>query len=148
MPKVPLNGFIEDVGNVQFVGANNTPKQEILLRVPAWRDNFGETKGTDDFWKITIMGDKIDRWNLHSRHIGSKVKTEVFIASKQYTSKKDSSIGYMVNVSLSSIEFVSAAQPHYNQQSQQTAHGSQPDPALSSPEYLNNRAGEEDDLPF
>lgn len=149
MPKIPLNGFIQEVGNVQFVGNNNTAKQEILLRVPGWRDEFGEQKGPDDFWKITIMGDKIDKWNIHERHIGSRVKTEVFINSRQYTSKKDNSIGYMVNVTLASIDF---SQNNSTTKHQTAPVSSQPDQGLNDPAYqqqrANERAGEDDDVPF
>jgi len=143
MPKIPLNGFVVDVSNVQFVGANGTPKQEIVLRVPAYRDEFGEQKSPDDHWRIAILGERIDKFNLHQRHIGSRVKTEVFINSREYVSKKDSSTGYMVNVSLASIEFVAASANNH-----QKATAAQPDAVLNEPVYQANRAGEEEDLPF
>ena len=145
MPKIPLNGFIEEVGNVHFVGNNNTAKQEILLRVPGYRDEFGEQKGPDDFWKITIMGDKIDKWNIHSRHIGSKVKTEVFINSRQYVSKKDNSIGYMVNVTLATIDFSQNSAP---QKASNPVAYVQADQGLNDPIYQAQRAAEEsEDFP-
>lgn len=146
MPKIPLNGFIEEVGNVHFVGQNNTAKQEILLRVPAYRDEFGETKGPDDYWKIAIMGDKIDRFNIHSRHVGSRVKSEVFVNSRQYTSKKDNTVGYMVNVTLATIDF--AAAPAGNHARQASPNTVAQDQGLNDPAYQQQRSEEEDDLPF
>lgn len=147
MPKIPLNGFIEEVGNVSFVGANNTAKQEILLRVPAWRDEFGETKGPDDYWKIAILGDKIDRFNIHSRHIGSRVKSEVFVNSRQYYSKKDNSVGYMVNVTLATIDFAASQTPNNSRQNSQAT--APTDQGLNDPAYQQQRAAEEsEDLPF
>jgi hypothetical protein len=138
MPKVSLNGFVEKVGNVQFVGANNTAKQSFILKVPGYTDSFGEKKGPDDFWEITVMGDSIDKFNLHSRHVGSKVKTEVYINSRMFVSKKEETLGkisYIVNVNLASIDFLEKASA--NQVN--SAPADQPS---------GHRPGEDDDLPF
>ena len=148
MPKIQLNGFLQEISNVQFVGANGTPKQEIILLVPGFTNNFGEKIGQDDLWKISILGESIDKFNLYERHAGSKVKTEVYISSRQYTSKKDNSIGYMVNVNLANIEFLSNGQRTHSNDTP-SATETIADPNRLPDEYFENRASEEkDDLPF
>jgi hypothetical protein len=148
MPKIQLNGFLQEISNVQFVGANGTPKQEIVLLVPGFTNNFGEKIGQDDLWKISILGESIDKFNLYERHAGTKVKTEVYISSRQYTSKKDNSIGYIVNVNLASIEFLTSSQRSAANEPR-TPTQTIADPNRLPDEYFENRSGEENgDLPF
>jgi len=147
MPKIQLNGFLQEISNVQFVGANGTPKQEIILLVPGFTNNFGEKIGQDDLWKISILGESIDKFNLYERHAGSKVKTEVYISSRQYTSKKDNTIGYMVNVNLASIEFLTSNQRASFNEPTQSENRIPVDDIPN--EYLEQRSNEiEPDLPF
>ncbi|MBO9671994.1 MAG: hypothetical protein J7577_01010 [Sphingobacteriaceae bacterium] len=111
MAKLQLNGFLEEVGGIHFVGTSGTTaKQLIVVRVPAWTNQFGEKQGEDELWQISLIGTAVDKFNIHNNRVGAKVKTEVYIRSNQYQSKKDQSIGYMVNINLASIEFLSPGQ--------------------------------------
>ena len=99
MAKIQLEGFVVDVGTVQYVGVNNTPKQNIIFKVPGYVDRFTGKQGQDDFWNITLMGTAIDKFNIHERHISLRAKAEVYVNSREYTSR-DGNIGYIVNVCL------------------------------------------------
>lgn len=145
MPKIQLNGFIEEVSDIEYVGQNNLSKQAIILMVPGYTDEYGEKKGKDEHYQISLLGDSVDKFNIHPRHVGSKVKTEVYIKSSRYTNK-EGKVGYIVNINLASIEFIqSQARPQANQSYQQPVPGS----TIVVPDQPQFNPGDNDsDLPF
>lgn len=148
MPKLQLKGFIQEVSKIHFYGEKNFPKQVILLMVPGYVDEFGEKKSPDDFWQISIMGDSIDKFNIHERHVGSKVVIEVYVNSRPYTNKTTQLTGYIVNVSLAKIEFLDQSKPNHTPQGNHNPEAQNFSPAILRPGEDDKLPGEEDDLPF
>lgn len=126
MAKIELKGFLLRVSNIESVGANQTQKQSILIKVPGYTDSFGEKKSEDEIWQVDMFNKSIDKFNLHTRHQGQKVKATVYINSRAYETK-DGKKGFLLNSNLGAIEFLESA------------------PVTSA---VSNTTAEDDDLPF
>jgi hypothetical protein len=109
MAKVELKGFLLRVSNVETVGEKQTQKQSILMKIPGYVNQFQEKVGEDEIWQIDLFNKAIDKFNLHTRHQGKKVKASVFINSRPWESK-DGKKGYILNANLGSLEFLESVE--------------------------------------
>lgn len=130
--KAELKGYLQSVGEAVNVGKESTLlKQEIVIMIPGYRDEFGEKKGKDEHWCISILGeDKIKALNLSKEMVRSKVVATVYINSREFTNQNNE-VFYNLNVNLSALEFKSTA-----------GAPATPEAGAASP------AGNDDDLPF
>lgn len=126
MAKTELQGFLLRVSNVETVGEKQLQKQSILIKVPGYVDRFGERKTDDEIWQIDLFNKAIDKFNLHTRHQGQKVKAVVYINSRPYETK-DGRKGFLLNANLGTLDFL---------ESQRT---------IATPDV---NASSDDDLPF
>jgi hypothetical protein len=105
MAKIDLKGFVSAVGQIQTIGANNTKKQEVVLHVPAYRDQFDEVKGKDEHWLIELIGEEIiNKYNLNQTNVKMKCKATVFINSRMFTPEGGKTF-YPVNCVLKEFDF-------------------------------------------
>lgn len=131
MAKITLKGIIHEVGNIEYVGEKEYPKQFIIIFVPEYVDEYGEKKGKDEHWQVTLFGNNVDKFNIQPRNLNAKVKVDLYLKSMKYEGR-DGKIGYMINADLASIEYV-AAKP-------QDDSSPVPDSVAANPD--------DDDLPF
>lgn len=127
MAKIELKGIIQKVGQVQTVGNNGTKKQSMILKVPAFRDQFGDVVGKDEEWELQVFGDRIQKFNLSGAMHGKRAKCTVFVNSNKFIKNSDQSEGYAINATLGAVELVEA-------------------PRQTAPAGTGNAA--DDDLPF
>ena len=99
-----LAGIIDFVSDVVSVGEKNTAKQDIVILVPGYVDRYGEKKGKDEYWQVSLFNDQIDKYNLYPHHIGKKVNFELYVRSTRYENR-EGRIMYIVNNSFASFEF-------------------------------------------
>lgn len=132
MAKIELKGTIQKVGPIQTVGGQGTKKQVVILKVPAFRDQFGDQVGKDEEWELQVFGDRVKNFNLNGALHGKRAKCTVYVNSKKFVKQSDGTEGYAINATLGAIEVVAAARP-----------AAVPEPA---PVGTGNEA--DDDLPF
>jgi hypothetical protein len=128
MAKTEIQGFLLRVSNIETVGEKQVQKQSILIKVPGYVDRFGERKTDDEIWQIDLFNRAIDKFNLHTRHQGQKVKAVVYINSRPYETK-DGRKGFLLNANLGSLDFLESQRTMVTQD-------------------LSNAAAGDDDLPF
>lgn len=111
MAKLQLKGIIYAVEKPLFVGEKNTEKQLFYLKVPAYVDEFGDVRGRDELWQITVMGDNVRKFNLTTEVFeGKKAIVNLYVNSNYIEPKKgpegviERSEMYIVNLNLASIE--------------------------------------------
>jgi hypothetical protein len=109
MAKLELKGIVTQVSPVSTVGQNNTKKQTLILKVPGFRDPFGEQTQPDEEWQLEVVGARVDKIALNDTHVNKKVKCVVWISSRKWT--KDDKDMYFISASLGEIEVVGEAAP-------------------------------------
>jgi hypothetical protein len=90
MAKIELFGKITEVFPLDFVGANKTAKQEFVLFVPGYVDQFDRDKPVyDEDWLVTIFGgEKVMKYQMTEDTVGRKCKVKVFLNSKRIPAKE------------------------------------------------------------
>lgn len=58
--KVEIKGFVHSVGAVQEF--QKFVMQDVVIRKPAWVNEFGEKVGEDGFYKMTIFNSDIEKY--------------------------------------------------------------------------------------
>ena len=106
MASVILKGKIIHVGSVEFVGEKKTAKQDIILFVPGYTDGFGDKKGIDENWKISIMGKDVQQGGMAPNRVGEKASMKVYLNSKLVPSKTGGEDMYIINAVLAEIQFI------------------------------------------
>lgn len=90
MASLALKGFLTSVLSVQEVGENKTKIQKVYLKVPAYTDDFGEKRGSDEVWELKVIGDNVAKLNLS---VGSfdnkKASVKLFLNSRMFHKKED-----------------------------------------------------------
>ena len=64
MAKAALKGFFERIEPVNVYGEKNTRIQKVIFRVPGYTDAFGDKKSEDEYWRLDVMGERIDTFDL------------------------------------------------------------------------------------
>ena len=115
MARIELKGQFLAVEPVQQVGSKGTLKQVVIFETPAYRDEYGEVKGEDEQWELSVMGDTIAKLGLAGNSVGRKAKVTVYVNSKRYEQKDEITgnikIFYPVNLVLNKVEFAEVKQP-------------------------------------
>lgn len=107
MAKVELKGKIEEITVVYIVGEKGTKKQDLILKVPAYVDAFGDVKGKDEFWQISLMGDTIEKTNLNKDMIGRNAKVAAWLNSNMLPAREPGLADvYIINAMLAGIEIM------------------------------------------
>lgn len=83
MPKIQLKGIIKDVSKIGVIGTNPPAKhQTVTLLVPGFTDSYGEKRAKDELWKIHVIGEKVNHFNLDEQNIlEKKANVEVYLNS-------------------------------------------------------------------
>lgn len=110
MSKITKLGIVKKVTAVETVGINSTKKQMLILHVPAYRDQFGQVKGQDDYFELTAIGKKVDDLKLSASLVEKKVEVECYLNGRQYD-KADGAKGYAHNLNLNSIKVLEDRAP-------------------------------------
>jgi hypothetical protein len=109
MAKIELKGTITGVGAIEKVGKNEMLKQLVIFKVPAYRDDFGETRGTDEDWLLEVIGNNVNELKLSNVDEGKKAKITVFVESRLVTLQTDPKIApkmfYQISAKLWKVEF-------------------------------------------
>lgn len=108
MAKIELKGYVLFVNRPETIGEKQTPKQVLILRVPAFRDEFGDTRGQDEEWPLDILGDNVAKFDLRPEAIGKRAKCTVYLNGQKFTKKADNTEGWTINARLGAIELLSA----------------------------------------
>lgn len=111
MAKLELKGFVLTVRQPETVGEKNTPKQQVIFRVPGYTDQFGDKVGQDEEWPLDIIGDNVAKLNLSTDSEGKKAKVTIYISGQKFIKKLDSTEGHMINARLHLIDFIEAKSP-------------------------------------
>lgn len=109
MSKITKKGIIKKVGVVETVGAD-TKIQRMILFVPARKDEFGDTMGSDDFFEITAISKKVAELNLNAQLLEKKVEVECYLNGRQFD-RTDGTKGYAHNLNLNSIKVLEDKAP-------------------------------------
>lgn len=105
--KIELKGFVNQVGPIETVGANNTKKQQVIFFVPGYTDQFGDKVGRDEFWPLDVMGEKIQKLNITSNSVGQKAIATVYVSGNSFEKKDGTGMGYTINANLAEIKIMS-----------------------------------------
>lgn len=107
MAKIELKGTIVNVFPVEEIGDKKTPKQSIVVFVPAYKDEWGDVKGKDEHWQLDILGkDNIEKMGFNKTFEGMKGTFRVWLNSKLVQSKTPGNPDmYIINASLANTEF-------------------------------------------
>lgn len=89
MAVLELKGKIAAVLPTETVGTNNLKKQVVMFNVPGYVDGFGDKKGKDELWALSVLGDKIDELSLNGSLCDRNAVVKCFINSKTYTRDKE-----------------------------------------------------------
>jgi hypothetical protein len=104
MAVLQLKGKIIAVGGVTEVGQNNLKKQLIHFQIPARRDDFGEVRGEDEIWELSVLGDKIEKLAFKPEMELKKATMNCFINSKTIPKTDEKPEMYIINVVIASFE--------------------------------------------
>lgn len=121
MAKVELKGYVLIVNQPEEVGEKKTKKQTVILKVPAYRDEFGDTKGQDEEWPLDIMGDNVAKFNLTTEAQGKRAKCTVYVNGNKFIKKSDNTEGWTINARLGAIDLLAEGQPANTPVTNQTA---------------------------
>jgi len=114
MARIELKGTFLAIEPVQTVGEKGTLKQVVIFETPAYRDEYGDIKGEDEQWELSVMGDSIAKLGLANNVIGRKAKVTVYVNSRRYEKTdektKVTKIFYPVNLVLNKVEFAEVKQ--------------------------------------
>ena len=90
MAKIEMKGFFEAVEKEEVFGEKKTRVQKVIFMVPGYTDQFGDKKSDNEYWEISVMGDKIDALDLNNKITDSrKAKVFCFVNSKIWFKKED-----------------------------------------------------------
>lgn len=99
-----INVIIQDVQPTETL-RDNLKRQTIILLEPGYVDDFGEKKGRDNQWRVSIYGDRITKFAITSAHVGRKAKVRLAFTSTE--SIINGGIRkYEVSARLNDIEFI------------------------------------------
>lgn len=105
MAKIELKGTIYEVSPVTKVGANETPKQTVVLQQPAFTDEYGDTVGNPELWRVDVIGKKVEQLGLTNEAFkGKKAKLTVYLNSSYIVGKDGKDDMYIINANLNAIE--------------------------------------------
>ncbi len=90
--KATMKGFITLIHPTEGIGEKKTKIQRVEFMTPAWRDEFGEVKGNDEFWLLTVMGKKVDEFDLDTviaPNTSYKAEITVYFNGRKFFLKDD-----------------------------------------------------------
>jgi hypothetical protein len=88
--QIELKGFFVKDQAFKEELFGETRVQKFVFLVPGYVDSFGDKKGKDEFWELSIMGDRIDEFKLPKTILESfKAKVTCYINSKLWYQKED-----------------------------------------------------------
>lgn len=129
--KAQIKGYVYKVSEPYTVGNNGTEKQDLILKQPARRNEFGEVKGKDEYFKLEIIGKKVAELNLNNSIAGALAECNVWFRSNYW--QKEGNYGFIIGAGLESIQLI----------------GGNPTPAAAAPALVPTPvAASSDDLPF
>lgn len=99
-----INVLIQDVQPTETL-RDGLKRQTVILLEPGYVDDFGEKKGHDNQWRVSIYGDRIQKFGITTAHIGRKAKAR--LALKSTESIINGGIRkYEVSARLNDIDFI------------------------------------------
>lgn len=101
-----LTGFITQVGDITFVGSSNTPKQLIVLHIPAYE--YQGYSIPEEHWEIELFGMTVEKYNIHERAVGEKAEIKFSATSKGWFSPDKGKTFYNVTNRLKDIAWLGA----------------------------------------
>ncbi|WP_285055179.1 DUF3127 domain-containing protein [Pedobacter ginsengisoli] len=128
MAKLELKGMILTVNQPETVGEKNTKKQTFILKIPAYRDEYGDIRGKDEEWEIAVMGDNVDKFAMTRDHQGKKAKCSIYLNGQKYTKKSDNTEGWIINATLAEITYADATAAAPAQTQTASGTGAEPKP--------------------
>lgn len=104
MPKVQLKGIIKDLSQIGEIGTKPPAKHQTLtLLVPGFTDSCGEKRAKDELWKIHMIGEKVNYFNLDGQDIlEKKANVEVYLNSKSVI--RDGELKSFISAYLAKLE--------------------------------------------
>lgn len=104
MAKIELKGKIITVSEIALVGEKGLKKQTVVFNVPPYVDEYGDAKGNDELWELSILGDNVAKLNFQSfTHELTQGKVGVYINSNVARNKENKEI-YIINAVVHSWE--------------------------------------------
>lgn len=90
MAKIQLKGKVFAVYTPEVVGTGDKTlkKQTIIFLVPAWKDQFGDEKGRDEYWEVDIIGDdNIAKFAIVQEYEGRNAVADLYLNSNTIPAK-------------------------------------------------------------
>src|SRR5579862_7963649 len=107
MAALELKMIIKGVGEPGVAGdEKKTKKQFVVAHVPGYVDAFGEKKGRDEQWCLTILGDKVDALKADQSMVDKKAVIRFFINSFFVEENDARPSFYSVNCTIDSITII------------------------------------------
>ncbi|HWK58139.1 MAG TPA: hypothetical protein VNQ80_12405 [Parapedobacter sp.] len=78
----PINVIIQDVQPTETL-RDGLRRQVIIMMEPGYTDDFGDKKGRDNHWRVSIYGDRIEKFGITAGHIGTKAKARFAFTSTE-----------------------------------------------------------------
>ena len=105
MAKIELKGTIVQVCDVETVGEKSTKKQNIILKVLGYTDEFGDKKSDDEIWQLSLMGNRITKFDLQRSHELKKAKVTAYVSSRMVV-KDGGAAMYFISANIGDITIV------------------------------------------
>jgi len=104
--KIEIKGFMHKVLPVTTSTTKNGTykKQDIIIRKPPFTDEFGETKGKDQFFKFSISENRITIINAGSTMEGKKCIVAGYLNGFEYNG--NGATEYGLSLSLNSLNLI------------------------------------------
>jgi hypothetical protein len=95
--KIEIAGIIKKVGPVMTT-KNNKAYIEIILEKRAYVDEFGESKGKAQFYKMQQFKNEQSDFNQAQSMLGKKAKVTVFLNGTEFPTNEGLAYGLHLNV--------------------------------------------------
>ena len=105
MAKLELKGKVMFVGGVETVGKNDLKKQQIIVTVPPYRDEFGDILGREENWQFSILGKKVEEFDFDDDMLLKKIHCKGFVNSNTVINE-DGDEMYIIEAVLYSFEII------------------------------------------
>lgn len=108
MATLQLKGKFLVCGTPEELGEKRTLVQKVHLMVPGYVDGFGDKKGQDEVWELSVMGDNVAKLGLSNEKEGKKAIVKIFLNSNTVPAAKTTVNRemYIINAVLHSYELV------------------------------------------
>lgn len=105
--KLEFKGFLHKIEDAREVG--DTTIQDVIIRKPAFTDEFGDKRGKDDYYQCTVFNDKTAL--LDTLKVGDRVSVTAYLNGREFDKKDEGGKGYSNNITINKIEKVAVKAP-------------------------------------